>query len=89
MLHRFDCPGLGRLRSVSERFEGWFMEARPHPKLSLREHGTRFPGTLLASLDGERPRLPTGFSLSRYRDGRGELHLPLARGRVHWGAPRR
>lgn len=84
VLRRFECPGLGRLARVSDRFGRWFMEARPHPKLSLRAHGTRFPGALLASLDGELPRLPKGFSLDRYRDARGELRLPLARGRISW-----
>ncbi len=84
VLRRFDCPGLGRLRQVSDRFEGWFMEARPHPKLSVAAHGTRFPGRLLASLDGQLPQLPAGFSLDAFRDAKGELHLPLARGRVSW-----
>lgn len=60
------------------------MEARPHPKLSLAAHGTRFPGALLASLDGEVRRLPAGFALDRYRDADGALRLPLARGRISW-----
>ena len=83
-LRRFDCPGLGRLAQVSARFERLFMEERPHPKLSVARHGTRFPAALLASLDGALPRLPARFSLDDYRDARGELHLPLARGRVVW-----
>ncbi len=84
VLRRFDCPGLGRLRQVSARFERWFMEARPHPKLSAAMHGTRFPAALLASLDGALPRIPAGFSLDHYRDAHGALHLPLARGRIVW-----
>ncbi|MDE3097367.1 MAG: helix-turn-helix domain-containing protein [Chloroflexota bacterium] len=84
VLRRFDCPGLGRLRAVSGRFERWFMEARPHPKLRAAEHGTRFPAQLLASLDGALPRLPAGFTLDAYREEGGELRLPLARGRISW-----
>lgn len=83
VLRRFDSPGLGRLAKVSAQFERWFMDERPHPKLSPATHGTRFPGKLLASLDGEIRRMPT-FSLDRYRDALGELRLPLARGRISW-----
>jgi len=84
VLHRFETPGLARLGAVSERFERWFMEERPHPKLTLARHGTRFPGALLTSLDGELRRIPAGFSLDPYRDAAGELRLPLARGRINW-----
>lgn len=84
VLRRFATPGLARLAAVSDRFERWFMEERPHPKLSRAAHGTRFPGALLASLDGALRRIPADFSLERYRDAAGELHLPLARGRISW-----
>jgi len=84
VLRRFECPGLPRLARVSARFDRWFMEARPHPKLSTAEHGTRFPGALLASLDGALPRPPRGFTLDDHRDDRGDLRLPLARGRISW-----
>jgi putative transposase len=84
VLHRFDAPGLAHLARLSARFERWYMEARPHPKLSTTGHGTRFPAALLASLDGELPRPPHGFSLDRYRDVRDELRIPLARGRISW-----
>ncbi len=84
VLRRFDCPGLGRLARVSGRFDRWYMEARPHPKLRVAEHGTRFPAALLASLDGQLRRPPRGFSLDDHRDAKGELHLPLARGRITW-----
>ncbi len=84
VLRRFTTPGLAPLAVVSLRFERWFMDERPHPKLSLARHGTRFPGALLASLDGTLPRIPAGFALETYRDAAGELHLPLARGRMSW-----
>jgi hypothetical protein len=84
VLRRFATPGLGRLARMSDRFERWYMEERPHPKLSLATHGTRFPGALLASLDGELRTMPRGFSLDRYRDADGALRLPLARGRISW-----
>ena len=84
VLRRFATPSLARLAAVSGRFERWWMEERPHPKLSRAAHGTRFPAELLASLDGSLPRLPGGFSLQAYRDAEDELHLPLARGRISW-----
>lgn len=84
VLHRFETPGLARLARVSDRFERWFMDERPHPKLTVAAHGTRFPGALLASLDGELRHIPVGFSLDAYRDADGELRLPLARGRISW-----
>ncbi len=84
VLRRFATPSLARLATVSGRFERWWMEERPHPKLSLAAHGTRFPAQLLSSLDGSLPRLPSGFSLQPYRDAAGELRLPLARGRISW-----
>ncbi len=84
VLRRFATPSLTRLAAVSLRFERWWMEERPHPKLSLATHGTRFPAELLAALDGSLPRLPSGFNLEAYRDAAGELRLPLARGRISW-----
>ncbi|MEK7862523.1 MAG: helix-turn-helix domain-containing protein [Chloroflexota bacterium] len=84
VLRRFVTPSLARLATVSLRFERWFMAERPHPKLTLAEHGTRFPGTLLAATRGERRRLPRGFTLQTYRNEMGELRFPLARGRISW-----
>ena len=84
VLRRFNSPGLGRLARVSLRFERWFMDKRPHPKLTLAQHGTRFPGELLFSLDGTLPRIPQSFKLETYRDAAGLLRLPLARGRISW-----
>lgn len=84
VLRRFATPSLARLATVSDRFERWFMDERPHPKLTLAYHGTRFPGALLASQDGALPRIPAAFTLDRYRDRSGELRLPLARGRISW-----
>ncbi len=84
VLRRFATPSLARLARVSERFERWYMEERPHPKLSQAAHGTRFPGALLAAQDGALRHMPQGFSLGRFRDAAGQLHLPLARGRISW-----
>lgn len=84
VLRRFSTPSLARLATVSARFERWFMQERPHPKLSLAVHGTRFPGVLLKRQGITTARIPAGFSLERYRDAAGELHLPLARGRISW-----
>jgi hypothetical protein len=84
VLRRFTTPSLARLAAVSGRFERWFMEERPHPKLSIAKHGTRFPAELLARADGATARIPDGFGLDTFRDAEGELHVPLARGRISW-----
>jgi transposase len=84
VLRRFDTPSLARLATVSDRFERWFMDERPHPKLTLARHGTRFPGALLAAQDGALARIPAGFTLDGYRDAAGALRLPLGRGRISW-----
>lgn len=84
VLRRFATPGLARLATVSLRFERWFMDERPHPKLTLARHGTRFPGALLAARDGTLRRIPAGFALDAFRNAAGELRLPLARGRISW-----
>ena len=84
VLRRFATPSLARLATVSDRFERWFMDERPHPKLSVAAHGTRFPAELLAAQNGALRWIPEGFSLDQFRDGAGELHLPLARGRISW-----
>ncbi len=87
VLRRFETPGRARLAVVSHHFERWFMDERPHPKLTIAAHGTRFPGALLSSLDGELRTIPRGFSLDAYRDAAGDLRLPLARGRISWVRP--
>jgi Homeodomain-like domain len=84
VLRRFATPSLARLARVSLRFERWFMDERPHPKLSVADHGTRFPGELLAAKDDTLRRMPKGFALDRFRDDAGDLRLPLARGRISW-----
>lgn len=84
VLRRFETPSLQRLATVSDHFERWYMEERPHPKLSLADNGTRFPAELLAQHNGALRRIPQGFSLDRYRDAAGDLHFPLARGRISW-----
>ena len=82
VLGRYACPSLARLRRVSARFERYCWEQKPHRHLTLREHGTRFPGEWLRR-NGARVRaVPADFALEVYRDARQRLHLPLARGRV-------
>ena len=84
VLRRFRVKTLASLRATSERFETWFMHARPHPQLRVKAHGTRHPAELLASMNGDLRRLPAGFSLDTYRDGKGQLRLPPARGCITW-----
>lgn len=84
VLRRFETPSLARLARLSDRFERWYMEERPHPKLALATHATRFPAELLARQNGALPRIPSEFTLNQYREAAGALSLPLARGRISW-----
>ena len=82
VLGRYACPSLARLRRVSARFERYLWEKKPHRHLTVREHGTRFPGEWLRRNGARLHAVPTVFALDAYRDARRRLHLPLAAGRV-------
>lgn len=81
VLWRHCCPGLPAVRRTSARFLGYYHTRKPHRALRVATHGSRFPGMVLAAARKQLRPLPPGFALDRYRDARGELHLPLARGR--------
>jgi hypothetical protein len=81
VLWRHRCPDLPAVRRTSARFLRYY-HTRPHRKLRVSPHGSRFPGTVLAAAQSAGRRLPPGFGLQRYRDAQGTLRLPLARGRI-------
>jgi hypothetical protein len=81
VLWRHRCPALPDVRRTSARFLRYY-HARPHRKLRVATHGSRFPGAVLAAARPELRRIPPGFCLDRYRDRTGALQLPLARGRL-------
>jgi hypothetical protein len=82
VLWRHACPGLPAVRRTSARFLRYYHTRKPHRALRVASHGSRFPGEVLAGARAQCRPLPPGFSLTRYRDARGVLHLPLARGRI-------
>jgi putative transposase len=82
VLWRHPCPGLPAVRRTSARFLRYYHTRKPHRALSVARHGSRFPGEVLAAAREQLRPLPRGFTLNRYRDARGELRLPLARGRI-------
>jgi hypothetical protein len=79
---RHPCPDLRRLRRTDQAFLRDYHFHKPHRALRAAEVGTRYPGQWLARHRAQLRALPSTFSLAAYRDPRGRLHLPLARGRV-------
>ena len=79
VLDRHRCPDLPAVRRMSARFLRYHHRT-PHRQLRVATHGSRFPGAVLAAARRRRP--PRRFTLARYRDARGALQLPLARGQL-------
>ncbi len=82
VLWRHRCADLPAVRRTSARFLRYYHTRKPHRRLTVATHGSRFPGEVLAAAQALLRPLPPGFALDRYRDARGALHLPLARGRI-------
>jgi hypothetical protein len=82
VLWRHRCPELPAVRRTSARFLRYYHTRKPHRALTVATHGSRFPREVLAAAQAQLRPLPRGFTLDRYRDARGELRLPLARGRI-------
>lgn len=82
VLRRHRCADLPAVRRTSARFLRYYHTHKPHRVLTVATHGSRFPGVVLAAARAQLRPLPPGFSLDRYRDARGTLRLPLARGRI-------
>ncbi len=79
---RQPCPDLRTLRRTDAAFLRYYHCRKPHRALRASKDGTRYPGPWLERHRAQlRALLPT-FDLASYRDGRGQLRLPLARGRV-------
>ena len=78
------CPDLRAVQRTSGGFHRFYHEHRPHRALTVREDGTRYPGPWLRRHEVELRWLPPTFSLAQYRNRRGALVLPVARGRVSW-----
>ena len=82
VLRRHRCVDLPAVRRTSGRFLGYYHTRKPHRALRVATHASRFPGAVLAAARAQLRPLPPGFTLERYRDARGALRLPLARGRL-------
>jgi hypothetical protein len=79
---RHRCVDLAALRRTDRAFSRYYHFEKPHRALAVERDGTRLPGQWLQSHHAMLRKLPEGFDLAAYRDSRGQLHLPLARGRV-------
>ena len=82
VLQRHNCPTIGALRKTSKRFLQYYHYGKPHRRLTTKENGTRFPGVLKDQKWEFLRQLPDDFSLGKYIDFKGNLKLPIARGKV-------
>ncbi len=81
---RHTCPNLRAVRRVSHAHWRFYHEQKIHRALRRSVEGARRPGEWLQRHRHELRSLPQDFTVGRYRDARGVLRLPIARGRVSW-----
>lgn len=81
---RYRCPDLRAVRRVSRAHWRFYHEQKVHRALRRSVDGARRPGEWLRRHRCELRAVPRGFTLARYRDPRGVLKLPIARGRLSW-----
>ena len=81
---RYTCPDVRALRRVSRAHGRFYHEQKIHRALRRSVEGARRPGEWLRLHRRELRGLSAGFTLACYRDARGRLQLPIARGRISW-----
>lgn len=84
VLTRHNCPTINSLRRINKRFLDYYNYEKPHRGLTQKEHDTRFPGILRDYLWRSLRHIPKGFSLTTYIDSKGNLKLPVTRGRISY-----
>lgn len=82
VLQRHVLPTIGALRKTSKRFLQYYHYKKPHRRLTVQDHGTRFPGMLRDRAWDSLKHLPPLFSLDDYIDHKENLNLPIAKGKV-------
>ena len=81
---RYSCPDVRAVRRVSLAHWRFYHEQKIPRALRRSVDGARRPGKWLRLHRHELRALPRGVTLADYRDCRGGLQLPIARGRVSW-----
>jgi putative transposase len=81
---RHTCSDLRALRRVSHAHWRFYHDRKIHRALRRSVDGARRPGEWLQRHRAELRALPPDFTLAACRDARGQLQLPIARGRVSW-----
>ncbi len=81
-IRRHTYRTIADVSSDSHRFINYYMWHKPHPRLTVTDHGTRFPGHYIAAHRDQLRYPPAGFSISDHTDRNGHVHIPLARGRL-------
>jgi hypothetical protein len=84
VLTRHNCPTINSLRRINKRFLDYYNYEKPHRGLTHKEHDTRFPGILRDYLWRSLRHIPKGFNLTTYIDSKGNLKLPVTRGKISY-----
>lgn len=82
VLQRHNCPTIGALRRTNKRFLQYYHYGKPHRRLTTKENGTRFPGILKDQIWESLRHLSDNFCFEAYIDSKGNLKLPIAKGKV-------
>ena len=80
--HTYSCPE--EVSADSDRFIDYYLWHKPCPRLRTTTHQTRFPGQLIETRRHLLRFPPDGFNTADHLDHRGQLHIPLARGRLSY-----
>jgi hypothetical protein len=81
-IRRHHYESIPDVEAASDRFSDYYNHRRPHPALAVATHGTRFPAVLVETHRANLRFPPDSFSIADYQDRRGQLRIPLARGRL-------
>jgi len=80
--HTYHTPE--QVSADSDRFIDYYQWHKPHPRLHVATHQTRFPGQLIELHRNQLRFPPTGFCIEDYTDRQGNIRIPLARGRLSY-----
>lgn len=83
-IRRHTYPSLEEVSADSDRFVDYYLWHKPSPRLRTTTHQTRLPGQLIQTRRHLLRFPPDGFNTADHLDHRGQLHIPLARGRLSY-----
>jgi hypothetical protein len=81
-IRRHTYRSVSDVQHSSDRFIDYYLWHKPNPRLSSHRHGTRYPGVLIEDHRHQLRFPPHGLTVADHTDRNGQLHIPLARGRL-------